>query len=170
MQDNADPTEDPFEKASEAKRERVAKNELQRLRNIARNKKVKVPAAGMGVTAVGKGKEALREAANQAKKSTASLGKFQGKLPSKLEKKDAATNATNAGRKRKFEPLVHTGEKERSLKILEQMSNKKPKMDVRRAVGKEIFQQDQEAREERAADRGKKGKGGKKGGKVSLEI
>ena len=40
MQDNADPTEDPFEQASEAKRERVAKNELQRLRNIARNKKV----------------------------------------------------------------------------------------------------------------------------------
>ena len=125
----------------------------------------------MGVTAEGKGKEALREAANQAKKSTASLGKFQDKLPSKLEKKDAATNATNTGKKRKFEPLVHTGEKERSLKILEQMSSKKPKMDVRRAVGKEIFQQDQEAREERAAaDRGKKGKGGKKGGKVSREI
>ena len=48
---------------------------------------VKVPAAGMGVTAEGKGKEALKEAANQAKKSTASLGKFQDRLPSKLEKK-----------------------------------------------------------------------------------
>ena len=42
-------------------------------------------------------------------------------------------------------------------------------MDVTKAVGKELFQQDQEAREERAADRGKKGKGAKKGGKVSLE-
>ena len=41
----------------------------------------------MGVTAEGKGKEALMEAANQAKKSTASLGKFQNRLPSKLEKK-----------------------------------------------------------------------------------
>jgi len=33
---NADDKEDPFEVAREAKRERVAKNELQRLRNIAR--------------------------------------------------------------------------------------------------------------------------------------
>ena len=42
LQDNADPSEDPFAKASEAKRERVAKNELQRLRNIARTKKVRL--------------------------------------------------------------------------------------------------------------------------------
>ena len=48
---------------------------------------VKVPAAGMGVTAEGQGKEALKAAANLAKKSTASLGKFQDRLPSKLEKK-----------------------------------------------------------------------------------
>ena len=39
-QDNADPMEDPFAKAIEGKRERVAKNELQRLRNIGRNKNV----------------------------------------------------------------------------------------------------------------------------------
>lgn len=42
---NADPYEDQFEKKSEAKSERVAKNELQRLRNIARARKVNVPAA-----------------------------------------------------------------------------------------------------------------------------
>ena len=46
-----------------------------------------MPAAGMGVTAEGQGKEALKAAANLAKKSTASLGKFQDRLPSKLEKK-----------------------------------------------------------------------------------
>jgi len=34
---------DPFEKATEEKRERVAKNELQRLRNIAKAKKVTLP-------------------------------------------------------------------------------------------------------------------------------
>jgi len=33
--------DDPFEQAREEKRERVAKNELQRLRNIARAKKVR---------------------------------------------------------------------------------------------------------------------------------
>lgn len=47
---NADPYEDQFEKKSEAKSERVAKNELQRLRNLARAKKVTVPAA-KGLTA-----------------------------------------------------------------------------------------------------------------------
>ena len=46
------------------------------------------------------------------------------------------------------------------------MSKKKPKMDVTKAVGKELFQQDQDAREAKA-ERGKKGKGGKKGGKGS---
>jgi len=35
-----DPYEDQFEKKNQAKKERVAKNEYQRLRNIARNKKI----------------------------------------------------------------------------------------------------------------------------------
>jgi len=37
----ADPYEDQFEKRVKAKKEAVAKNELQRLRNIARNMKGK---------------------------------------------------------------------------------------------------------------------------------
>jgi regulator of ribosome biosynthesis len=44
---NADPYEDQFEKKTEAKSERVAKNELQRLKNIARSRKVQVPTAGL---------------------------------------------------------------------------------------------------------------------------
>lgn len=44
---NANPLEDQFAKKIEAKGERVAKNELQRLRNIARAKKIKVPRMGM---------------------------------------------------------------------------------------------------------------------------
>lgn len=35
-----DPYEDQFEKVAKEKKERVAKNELQRLRNIAKNQKV----------------------------------------------------------------------------------------------------------------------------------
>ena len=35
-----DPYEDQFEKRDQAKKERVAKNEYQRLRNIARNRKI----------------------------------------------------------------------------------------------------------------------------------
>ncbi|QQP40067.1 Ribosome biogenesis regulatory protein [Caligus rogercresseyi] len=43
MKGNAPDNEDPFEKATEKKRERVAKNEIHRLRNLARAKNVKVP-------------------------------------------------------------------------------------------------------------------------------
>lgn len=44
---NVDPMEDQFAKKAEAKSEKVAKNELQRLRNIAKAKNVKVPRFGV---------------------------------------------------------------------------------------------------------------------------
>merc|ERR1712002_1134944 len=40
---NVDPYEDQFEKRAQIKKERIAKNEYQRLRNIARRNKVDVP-------------------------------------------------------------------------------------------------------------------------------
>lgn len=45
--DNANPMEDQFEKVAQAKSERVSKNELQRLRNVAKAKKIKVPRFGL---------------------------------------------------------------------------------------------------------------------------
>lgn len=44
---NADPMEDQFERKAEGKAERCSKNELQRLRNLARAKKVDVPGTGL---------------------------------------------------------------------------------------------------------------------------
>lgn len=44
---NADPYEDQFAKKAEAKGERIAKNELQRLRNIAKSRNVKIPKVGL---------------------------------------------------------------------------------------------------------------------------
>lgn len=44
---NADPMEDQFAKKAELKSERVAKNEMQRLRNIAKSKNLKVPRMGV---------------------------------------------------------------------------------------------------------------------------
>lgn len=44
---NADPMEDQFAKVTKAKSEKVAKNELQRLRNIAKARKVKIPRVGV---------------------------------------------------------------------------------------------------------------------------
>lgn len=47
---NQDPNQDFFSKKTEEKNERVAKNELQRLRNIARANKKKVPGVGLTPT------------------------------------------------------------------------------------------------------------------------
>jgi regulator of ribosome biosynthesis len=44
--DRADPKEDQFSKLAEIKSENVAKNEFQRLRNLAKAKNVKIPRVG----------------------------------------------------------------------------------------------------------------------------
>jgi len=48
---NADPFEDQFEKKMKEKSEKVAKNEFQRLRNLAKAKNIKVPKVGLAPTA-----------------------------------------------------------------------------------------------------------------------
>ncbi|CAH1273159.1 RRS1 [Branchiostoma lanceolatum] len=136
---NADPNEDQFEKRMKAKKERVAKNELQRLRNIARGTKSKVP--GVGLTPTEKpSKEEVGLALHLAKKSTASLGKFTEKLPKEKE-------AKHVGKKRKFEPAIgdFKKEKEQQLNIINVMENKKPKMDITKAVNRVMTEVDQEA-------------------------
>merc|ERR1711935_511165 len=106
----------------------------------------------------------LKKASQLAKKSTASLGKFQDKLPSALEKKVK----TPQGKKRKFDPLVNKDEKAKSLKVLEQLNSKKSKIDLTKAVGRKIYDDENEQSEEKkkkkgASDkRGTKGQGGKK--------
>ena len=62
----------------------MAKNEVQRLRNIARSKKTKMPGAGglapptaTNLATSKPDKHELEKAADLAKKATASLGKFQ---------------------------------------------------------------------------------------------
>lgn len=47
---NVDPMTDMYEKKATEKSEKVAKNELQRLKNIARARKVKIPRVGLPVT------------------------------------------------------------------------------------------------------------------------
>ena len=163
------PDEDPREKAIEKKRENVAKNELQRLRNIARSKKVRLPGVGVAPMVNKQNSQAsgdLKKAADLAHVSTASLGKFQDKLSGQMEKTAAKGGKGGTGKKRKFEPLVNAGEREKSLKILEQMSSKKPKIDMAQAVGKAIHQEDTQRSQQKAGKGGKKGGkgGGKKGG------
>jgi len=129
---NADPNEDQFQKRTKDKKERVAKNELQRLTNISKSSK-----AG-GTNMVGKvdhkkAKDNIDKEINLAKASTASLGKFQERLPKEKETK-------NKGQKRKFESVTgdFTSEKKRALDIWDKINNKKPVLDVTKGVNKHI--------------------------------
>merc|ERR1712025_71666 len=162
-----DPNEDPYEKLKEDKREKVAKNELQRLRNLARAKNVSVPSVGVAPSSKDNQAKSLsqsediKKAADIAKSSTASLGKFQENLHKKLEK-----TAKTKGVKRKFESNTgdSVAEKERSLGILESITNKSAKLNIDAAVNKQIFREDQERRTEKEKGRDSKLKM-KKGGK-----
>ncbi|XP_077592682.1 ribosome biogenesis regulatory protein homolog [Stigmatopora nigra] len=168
---NADPNEDQFSKRVTAKKERVAKNELNRLRNIARAQKIKVP--GVGLVPVAKqSKEELARAVGVARTSTASAGRFQEGLP-----KEKPLKAT--GKKRKFQPLIGdiSSEKTKQLDLLKLMDSKRPKMNMVKAVNKQMREDDREAAAAKGAKRaGKKGRRdrgppsaargkGKKGGK-----
>jgi regulator of ribosome biosynthesis len=71
-----------------------------------------------------------------AKKATASLGKFQEKLPKEKPLK-------KTGKKRQFEPLVQSPgiEKNKNLEVLERIMNKKPKINVEKAVDNKMLRE-----------------------------
>ncbi|VDP63591.1 unnamed protein product [Schistosoma mattheei] len=85
---NEDPYEDQFAKLSQAKKERRAKNELQRLRNIARTVKAgQAPPIGV-LTESQSSKTELSRAFAIAQNSDASMGRFSTPVDSrKLSKK-----------------------------------------------------------------------------------
>lgn len=157
--ETADPNEDQFAKRNKAKKERVAKNEFNRLKNIARAQKVKIPGVGLTPTAQ-QSKDDLARAVSVAQTSTASAGRFQDRLP-----KEKAPR--NTGKKRKFEPLIgnFSNEKQKQLELLKVMDSKKPKLDITKAVNKQMREEDREE----AAAKYKKGAGkkGRKGNNMS---
>ncbi|BFZ03544.1 hypothetical protein BsWGS_06583 [Bradybaena similaris] len=159
---NADPMEDQFAKRQTQKKERVAKNELQRLRNIARSQKRKVPGVGLTPTEQPT-KDILSKALVVAHKSTASLGKFTEKLP-----KEKPSKFT--GKKRKFEPSIGDmkSERERQLKILDLNAKKIPTINVTKAANRALREsEEQRGLEKQRTPKKQKGKGGfsgKKGG------
>ncbi|XP_059809014.1 ribosome biogenesis regulatory protein homolog [Hypanus sabinus] len=151
--ETADPNEDQFAKRAVAKKERVAKNELNRLRNIARSQKITVPT--MGLVPTGQpSKSDLSKAIHVARTSTASVGKFQDKLPKEKELK-------NKAKKRKFQPLFgdFSAEKQSQLELLKIMASKKPKLDLTKAVNKQLREDEQEqaAKRKRVGSKGRKG-------------
>jgi len=127
--DNADPNEDQFEKRMKAKKERVSKNELQRLRNVARGMKGKVPGVGLTPT-INPDKDHLNRALVAAKTSNASMGMFTEALPKENE------TVKGIGKKRKFMPNTNElgKEKQRALDILSNINSAKSVVDKDRAA------------------------------------
>uniref|UniRef100_A0A8C5GPC7 Ribosome biogenesis regulatory protein n=2 Tax=Gouania willdenowi TaxID=441366 RepID=A0A8C5GPC7_GOUWI len=157
---SADPNEDQFAKRVKAKKERVAKNELNRLKNIARSQKSKVPGSGGLTPRLQKSKDELDRAMSVAKTSTASMGRFQERLPKE--------KPPRSGKKRKFDPLIgdFSTEKQKQLELLQVMDGKKPKMDITKAMNKQMREEDrEEAASKRKKWTGKKGRKGNMAGK-----
>uniref|UniRef100_G3NEY2 Ribosome biogenesis regulatory protein n=1 Tax=Gasterosteus aculeatus aculeatus TaxID=481459 RepID=G3NEY2_GASAC len=155
----ADPNEDQFAKRTAAKKERVAKNEFKRLKNIARAQKVKLPGVGL-LPRAQQPKEDLAVAVSVARTSTASMGRFQDRLPREKPPR-------NTGKKRKFEPNIgdFSGEKKKQLEMLRLMGSKAPKLDINRAVAKQIREENREEAVAKYKKGGKKGRQGSMSGK-----
>lgn len=152
--DQSDPYEDQFDKLTKEKKESVAKNELQRLRNIARNRKggSKILSTELKPTAR-KDKERLSKEIDVTRSSTASLGKFQQRLP-----KEKANE--KKGVKRKFDSVTGntSAEKDKTLDLWNKL-HKPDIMDASKAANKMIAQE--EVGKSSLRSKGKRGPGSK---------
>lgn len=165
---NADPMEDQFQKKMDMRSEKVAANEIKRMKNIVRAKKMDVPRAGyLGPEAASSSQ--LLTAASVAKASTASVGKFQDKLPKEKQARGLGVKELMPGAKRKASHIGEEAEAVQNLAMIQSVLSKKPKIDVDRAISV----QKREARAEREANpqqrKKKNGSGAKrsrKGGKI----
>lgn len=130
---NVDPMEDMFQKKVDLRNEKVAKNEIQRMKNIVRARKEEVPRSGYlggeAATSV-----QLLTAVTVAKASTASVGKFQDKLPKEKEARGIGIKELIPGSKRKASHISNQSESEVNLDLIRSVLNKKPKIDIEKAI------------------------------------
>lgn len=110
---------DPFAKVKTAKQERQSKNELQRLRNIAKSKNIKLPRVGLPTREHFASSQHLSEALTIARTSTASVGKFQSRLPKEKDAKGIAKEVSGIKRKRKAPPLTAVEEKRQNKGLVD---------------------------------------------------
>ncbi|XP_053104243.1 ribosome biogenesis regulatory protein homolog [Hemicordylus capensis] len=153
--DSADPLEDQFAKRRQEKREKVARNEFNRLRNLARAQR---GGAGAALHPTGHQDRAeLGRVTGLARLATASRGRFQPRLP---KESPAPPSVTGRGKKRRFEPVLGDleGEKKRHLELARSLSSKKSPLDLTRAVNRQLREEEAEAAEAKGKKRGQRGK------------
>lgn len=129
---NGDPYKDWLGDKEDKKKEGIAKNEFQRLKNIAKQSE--------GLKTKG---EEMKKNVNQAHVSTASLGKFTEKV--KHEK-----NIKEKGKRKVFDPVVGNvqAEKEKSLAMISKIENGGVTINLNKAANKEMGNTMKRAREE----------------------
>lgn len=130
---NIDPMTDMFKEKKDLKNERIAKNELARMKNVARAKKVDVPRAGIVSEEAASAKD-LHVATTIAKASTASVGKFQPSLPHEKEARGIGVRELIPGATKRKRPINNVAEKSEQLETVQKILNKKPKIDVEKAI------------------------------------
>ncbi|KAK1125379.1 hypothetical protein K0M31_005748 [Melipona bicolor] len=109
--------ENLFANAKAAKEERKSKNELQRLRNIAKAKNIKIPKVGLPTKEHFADSQQLSQAMTIARTSTASLGKFQDRLPKEKDAKGIAKQVPGMKRKAEEVPRNLQEEKKRNTNL-----------------------------------------------------
>ncbi|XP_061456329.1 ribosome biogenesis regulatory protein homolog isoform X2 [Rhineura floridana] len=157
--DSADPLEDQFAKRRQEKRERVARNEFNRLRNLGRAHRGGTPTE---LHPTGHQDRAeLGRVTALARISTASRGRFQPRLP---KEPHAPQSATAGGKKRRFGPVLGDleGEKNWQLELARNLGSKKPPLDLTRAVNKQLREEEAEAASAKGKKRGQRGKRGRR--------
>jgi len=85
----------------------------------------------------------MGQAVSVARASTASLGKFQGSLPKEKRAKNVGALLPN-NRKRRSAPPTAVQERKSNMDILDSILNKKPKLDIEKAVNRALNTEQQE--------------------------
>jgi len=154
-----DPNADFFEMRQQAKKERVAKNELQRLRNVARNSgQNSASSAVLPSSVVPKQQKTAEHYSHElksAREATASMGKFTPQLPKEKPPK-------NVGQKRQV--LSNEGdlkaERQNQMEIWDKLNKSKPILNVEKAIG--IVKKQKNSDHSKPAGGKKRGKGSKR--------
>lgn len=107
----------------------------------------------------------MAAAVSIAKASTASIGKFQSKLPKEKEARGISAILPGSQRKRKPPPVPGKVEKSENLDVIDSILNKRPKLDIEKAVARHINAEQIQRSEDRKTEKPKAGRGGGRGGK-----
>uniref|UniRef100_A0A1I8H444 Ribosome biogenesis regulatory protein n=1 Tax=Macrostomum lignano TaxID=282301 RepID=A0A1I8H444_9PLAT len=164
---SADPNEDQFGRLKKEKKERVAKNELQRLKNISRNMRLggTLPALSAGGGGATSSSKELKRALVVAKRSDASVGQFSAKVGGEKV-------GHLQGRRRHFLPNTGSLTAERGIQeqVLKELAARRTDpLNTERAVNRLQQQREQSGDAANAVDGRRRPQKKKTAGKVSTE-